>query len=222
MDLEYILRISGHMLTGAQITIVTFFIVIILSIPLGFMFTILAKSKIKLVAILTNTYIYITRGTPLLLQLLFIYFALPIIPYIGEYLTFDRFTAACIGFVLNYAAYFAEIFRGGLLAVDKGQYEAAKVLGLSKFQTTVHIVIPQMLRVVLPSISNESITLVKDTALLYAIGIPELLHVAKTAVNRDVSIFPFFIAGVIYLIMILILTAIFKFIERKYNYGEAH
>ncbi len=220
MDLEYILRISGHMLTGAQITVVTFLVVIIVSIPLGFLFTTLAKSKIKAVSVATNVYIYITRGTPLLLQLLFVYFALPIIPYVGEYLTFDRFTAACIGFILNYAAYFAEIFRGGLLAVDKGQYEAAKVLGFNKFQTTYYIVIPQMLRVVLPSISNESTTLVKDTALLYAIGIPEILHIAKTAVNRDVSIFPFFIAGVIYLVMILFLTALFKWLERKFNYGE--
>lgn len=218
MESEYILKITGHMLIGAKTTILTFIIVIILSIPLGFVFTMLAKSVFRPVRYATNAYIYITRGTPLLLQLLFIYFALPIIPYVGKYLVFDRFTAACIGFVLNYAAYFAEIFRGGLLSIDKGQFEASDVLGLNKFQTMIYIVIPQMCRVALPALSNESVTLVKDTALLYAIGVPEILHIAKTAVNRDASILPFFIAGLIYLIMIIILTIFFRFMEKKFSY----
>lgn len=207
------------MLVGAKTTIITFLFVIIVSIPLGFVFTLLAKSALRPVRWGANAYIYITRGTPLLLQLLFIYFALPIIPVVGKYLTFDRFTAACLGFTLNYAAYFAEIFRGGLLSIDKGQYEAADVLGLNKFQTLIYVVIPQMFRVALPAIGNESVTLVKDTALLYAIGVPEILHIAKTAVNRDVSIIPFGIAALIYLLMIMVLTVFFRFIEKKFNYG---
>ena len=140
------------------------------------------------------------------------------IPGIGEYLTIDRFAAACLGFILNYAAYFAEIFRGGLLSIDKGQYEAAKVLGLSKSQTTRKIILPQMFRVALPSVANESITLIKDTALLYAVAVPELLHFAETAVNRDFSIVPYFIAGAIYLIMTIILTIFFKWLERRFQY----
>ncbi|MBQ3034089.1 MAG: amino acid ABC transporter permease [Deferribacterales bacterium] len=219
MDFEYILRITGHMLVGAQTTVLTFIIVIILSLPLGFLVTLAARCPFKPLSWAANFFIYVIRGTPLLLQLLFIYFALPLIPVIGKYLVLERFTAACLGFVINYSAYFAEIFRGGLLAISKGQYEAAKVLGLGRFQTTFYIIIPQMLRVSLPAISNESITLVKDTALLYAVSVPEVLHVAKAAVNRDASILPFFIAALIYLLMILVLTVLFRRIERRYNFN---
>ncbi len=157
-------------------------------------------------------------GHHLLLQLLIIVFGLPMLPVIGEYLVLERFTAACIGFILNYAAYFAEIFRGGLLAIDKGQYEAGQVLGLNKFQTTTRIVLPQMFRIALPSVANESITLVKDTALLYAVAVPELLHYAQTVVNRDFTIVPFFVAGAIYLVITLILTLFFKYLEKRFKF----
>lgn len=206
------------MLEGAKITILLFFIVLIISIPLGFLLTLAVKSKFKLVSTIAHIYIYIMRGTPLLLQLLLICFGLPMIPVIGEFLVFDRFVAACIGFILNYAAYFAEIFRGGLLSIDKGQYEAAQVLGLNKFQTTRKIILPQMFRVALPAITNEAITLVKDTALLYAVAVPELLHFAQTAVNRDFSITPYFLAGIIYLLMTLVLTLFFKWLEKRFKY----
>lgn len=206
------------MLEGAQMTILLFFIAIIISIPLGFLLTLAVKSSLKPVSLLAQGYIYVMRGTPLLLQLLLICFGLPMLPVVGEYLVLDRFVAACLGFVLNYAAYFAEIFRGGLLAIDKGQYEASKVLGLSKWQTTTRIILPQMFRVTLPAIANESVTLVKDTALLYAVAVPELLHYAQTAVNRDFTIVPFFVAGLIYLIMTLFLTFVFKGIERRYKF----
>lgn len=206
------------MLEGAQMTILLFFIAIIVSVPLGFLLTLAVKSSLKPVSLLAQGYIYVMRGTPLLLQLLLICFGLPMLPVVGEYLVLDRFVAACLGFVLNYAAYFAEIFRGGLLAIDKGQYEASKVLGLSKWQTTTRIILPQMFRVTLPAIANESVTLVKDTALLYAVAVPELLHYAQTAVNRDFTIVPFFVAGLIYLIMTLFLTFVFKGIERRYKF----
>ncbi|RNB87580.1 amino acid ABC transporter permease [Brevibacillus nitrificans] len=218
MSLEYILNITKPMLEGAQMTILLFLVAIVLAIPLGFVITLLAKSSIRAVARLAHAYVYVMRGTPLLLQLLFICFGLPLLPIVGEYLVFDRFVAACIGFVLNYAAYFAEIFRGGLLAIDKGQYEAAQVLGFSKWQTTTKIILPQMFRVALPAVSNESITLVKDTALLYAVAVPELLHYAQTAVNRDFTIVPFFIAGVIYLVMTLLLTLFFKWLEKRFKF----
>lgn len=218
MSLDYLITILIPMLEGAQATVLLFFIAIIVSIPLGFLLTLAVKSSIKPISWLAQVYIYIMRGTPLLLQLLVITFGLPMIPVIGEYLIFDRFVAASIGFILNYAAYFAEIFRGGLLAIDKGQYEAAKVLGLNKWETTTKIILPQMFRIALPAVANEAVTLVKDTALLYAVAVPELLHFAQTAVNRDFTIFPFFVAGVIYLLMTIILSLFFKWLEKRFKY----
>ncbi len=219
MSIEYIRSILAPMLEGAQVTVLLFIIAIVLSIPLGFLITLAANSKIKFLSGLAHSYIYVMRGTPLLLQLLFICFGLPMIPGIGEYLVLDRFVAACLGFILNYSAYFAEIFRGGLLAIDKGQYEAAQVLGLNKRQTTFKVILPQMFRIALPAVANESVTLVKDTALLYAVAVPELLHFAQTAVNRDFTILPFFIAGVIYLIMTLLLTLFFKWLEKRFTFA---
>ncbi|WP_026074399.1 amino acid ABC transporter permease [Brevibacillus massiliensis] len=218
MSIDYVLKIAGPMLEGAQMTVLLFFIAIIASLPLGFGLTILANSKSKPLSWFAHTYIYVVRGTPLLLQLLFICFGLPILPFVGKYLVLDRFVAACVGFILNYAAYFAEIFRGGLLAIDKGQYEAAQVLGLSRWQTTTKIIVPQMIRVALPAVANESITLVKDTALLYAVAVPELLYFAQTAVNRDFTIVPFFFAGVIYLLMAFVLTMFFKWLEKRFKF----
>ena len=218
MMADYWSSVILPMLEGAQMTLLLFFIAIIVSVPLGFLLTLAVNSKVKVFSWLATIYITIMRGTPLLLQLLIICFGLPMIPGIGEYLTIDRFVAACVGFILNYAAYFAEIFRGGLLSIDKGQYEAAKVLGLTKAQTTRKIILPQMFRVALPSVANESITLLKDTALLYAVAVPELLHFAETAVNRDFSIVPYFIAGAIYLMMTIILTIFFKWLERRFKY----
>ena len=218
MTIDYLLSILKPMLEGAQATVLLFLIAIIVSIPLGFLLTLAVRSAIKPVSWLANAYIYLMRGTPLLLQLLFIVFGLPLIPIIGEFLVLDRFVAATIGFILNYAAYFAEIFRGGLLAIDKGQYEASIVLGLNKWQTTTRVVLPQMIRIALPAVANESVTLVKDTALLYAVAVPELLHFAQTAVNRDFTVIPFLMAGVIYLLFTLCLTLFFKWFEKRLQF----
>lgn len=218
MSLDYLISILGPMLDGAQMTVLLFIVCIVVSIPLGFLLTLAVRSSFKPLSWLAQGYVYAMRGTPLLLQLLFICFGLPMIPGIGQYLVLDRFVAACLGFILNYAAYFAEIFRGGLLAIDKGQYEAAQVLGFNKWQMTTRIILPQMFRIALPAVANESVTLVKDTALLYAVAVPELLHFAETAVNRDFTIAPFVVAGVIYLLMTLILTAFFKWIERRFKF----
>lgn len=218
MSIDYLSSILKPMLEGAQMTILLFLIAIVLSIPLGFLLTLAVKSSFKPLSWLAQTYIYLMRGTPLLLQLLFICFGLPLLPVIGEYLVLDRFVAACLGFILNYAAYFAEIFRGGLLAIDKGQYEAAQVLGLNKWQTMTRIILPQMFRIALPAVSNESVTLVKDTALLYAVAVPELLHFAQTAVNRDFTVVPFFLAGIIYLFITLVLTILFKWLEKRFKF----
>ena len=218
MDTTYLMNILNPMLQGLMVTVAVFLITIILSLPLGFVFTLLVRSRIAPLRWFAEVYIYVLRGTPLLLQLMFVYFGLPLIPGIGNLLVFDRFTAACVAFCLNYAAYFAEIFRGGLLAIDPGQYEAAKVLGLTKFETMTRVVIPQMIRVSLPSVSNETITLLKDTALVTVIGVAEVLHYAKTAVNRDGDTFAFLVAAVIYLVINFILTFIFKKMEKKYEF----
>lgn len=216
--LTYLSNITMPMLHGMVITLSVFGVTIVCAIPLGFMFTLMAQSKIKPIKTFANGYIYVMRGTPLLLQLMFVYFGLPLLPFIGQFLIFGRFTAACIAFGMNYAAYFAEIFRGGLLAIDKGQYEAAKVLGLTKFETMIRVVIPQMIRVCLPAISNETITLVKDTALVTVIGVAEILHYAKTAVNRDGDTFAFLVAALLYLLINFVITIVFKRLETKYEF----
>ncbi|HJV16186.1 MAG TPA: amino acid ABC transporter permease [Bacillales bacterium] len=218
MTIDYFNTIIKPMLDGAQTTILLFLIAIIVSIPLGFILTLTVRSSFKPLSWFAQGYINLMRGTPLLLQLLFISFGLPLIPGIGQYLVLDRFVAASLGFILNYAAYFAEIFRGGLLAIDKGQYEASQVLGLNKWQTTTRVILPQMFRIALPSVANESVTLVKDTALLYAVAVPELLHFAQTAVNRDFTIMPFFYAGVIYLLITLVLSMFFKWLEQRFKF----
>ncbi len=218
MDFSYISNLMPTLLEGAVTTTGLFLIVILCSLPLGFLITLMLRSKIAPLRWIANVYVYILRGTPLLLQLFFIYFGLPYLPVIGKYLVFESFTAAVIGFVINYAAYFAEIYRGGLIAIPKGQYEAAKVLGLNKFQTMTRIIVPQMVRVALPSITNESVTLVKDTSLLYAVAVPEILHYAKAAVISSANPTAFAVAAVIYLVMNTLLTLLFKKLEKKMEY----
>ena len=220
-NMDYLLKVLSHMLDGATLTVFVFAVVIVVSIPLGFLVTLIGRVQFAPIRWLVVAYISVMRGTPLILQLFFVYFALPYVPVIGPYIQLDRLPAALVAFILNYAAYFAEIFRGGLKAIDKGQGEAAKVLGFNKFQTFYYIIIPQMVRVTLPSLSNEAITLVKDTSLLYALGIAEISYIAKTAVTRDASITPLVLAGALYLILIILLTIVLRMIERKYSYTSA-
>ncbi|MGI5854888.1 MAG: amino acid ABC transporter permease [Candidatus Merdivicinus sp.] len=217
-QLAYLGSLGVNMLPGVQYTIGLFAITVLLSIPLGLGLALLRNSRVRALKGLTGFYVWIMRGTPLLLQLFFFYFGLTFIPVIGPYLAMGRFQAACVTFVLNYAAYFCEIFRGGILSVEKGQYEAAQVLGFSKWQTNLKIVFPQMLKVSLPAVSNECITLVKDTALITAIGVTEILYFAKSAVNRDVDVSAYAIAAIIYLIMTYGLTKLFNWLEKKFNY----
>lgn len=214
------MTVTLTLLEGARTTLLLFFITIVASLPLGFLFTMLARSPVAPVRWLMNAAIYVIRGTPLLLQLMFVYFGLPFLPGIGNMLAMGRFTASCVTFVVNYAAYFAEIFRGGLLAVGKGQYEAAKVLGMNKTQTLLRVVCPQMIRVALPSIGNEAVTLLKDTALVFTLGVTEIIHFAKTAVSRENDVIYYAIAGAIFLILNSLLTYLFKMVERKFNYDR--
>lgn len=207
------------MLIGCGLTIKLFMVTIVLSIPLGLIMTFLYISKNKVISKILGFYILIMRGTPLLLQIFFVYFGMPFIPYIGKYLVIsDRFTAGAIAFVLNYAAYFAEIFRGGILAVDKGQYEAAKVLGISELQTKVKIVIPQMFRISLPAVANETIILLKDTALITAIGLSDLLKVTKSIVNSSTNVSAYIVAAAFYLVLSYLLSLLFKKLEEKFAF----
>ena len=211
----YIYTLLPAMIDGLITTLEVFFLTLILSIPLGILVSIGRLSKVKLISKITELYIWIMRGTPLMLQIVFVFFGLPIVG-----ITFDRFTAIIIAFVLNYAAYFGEIFRGGIESIDKGQYEAAKVLGLNSYKTFIRIILPQMFKIVLPSIANEVITLVKDTSLIYIVGIGELLRAGKIASNRDVSLIPLVLVALIYLLLTAIFTGIFNKTEERYSYYE--
>ena len=216
--MDYILQVLGPMLEGAMTTTALFAIVIVLALPLGFLITMMAKSRIKPVSWIASAYIYIIRGTPLLLQLFFIYFGLPLIPGIGQYLVLERFTAACVGFVLNYAAYFAEIYRSGIESIPVGQYEAARLLGYNKSQTFFKIVLPQVVKIVLPSVTNEVITLVKDTSLVYSVSYIEMFALAKQIAAAQTTVVPFVIAGVFYYIFNFVVAWVMEWFEKKLNY----
>ncbi|WP_438477723.1 amino acid ABC transporter permease [Streptococcus pluranimalium] len=211
--MTYLTEVLPSLLQGALVTLQVFFIVIILSTPIGAVLAFLMQVRFKLLEWFITLYIWVMRGTPLLLQLIFFYYVLPSVG-----ITMDRMPAAILAFTLNYAAYFAEIFRGGIEAIPKGQYEAAKVLKFSPFQTVRYIILPQVFKVVLPSVFNEVINLVKDSSLVYVLGVGDLLLASKTAANRDATLAPMFIAGAIYLILIGLVTIISKQVEKKFNY----
>ncbi len=211
--MDYIIEVLPFMLDGFKTTLWVFAVTAIFSIPLGIIVCLMRLSKIRIISFLTQVYILIMRGTPLLLQLTFIFFGLPIMGVV-----LNRETAAALAFILNYAAYFAEIFRGGINSIDKGQFEAAKVLKLSKTTTYFGIIFPQVFKTVFPSLGNELITLVKDTSLVYVLGLGDILRAAKTLSNKDASLIPLFIAGVVYLVFIGIVTLALRKVESKFEY----
>jgi len=203
------------MFEGVKILLELFFVTTIFSIPLGIVVAFVRLSNNKIASSVSSFYIWIMRGSPLLLQMMFFYYVLPII---SPKLVFDQLTVAFIAFVINYAAYYAEIFRGGLLSIDKGQFEAAKVLGFDKITMYKRIILPQLTKRVLPPVSNELITLVKDTSLVYILGLNDLLRVATAASNGEASLMPFAYAAVIYLVMTAILTKLTALLEKRYSY----
>ena len=202
------------MLEGTLTSLKIFFLTLVFSLPLGFVVAKGRMSRNRLLKGVVNLYIQIMRGTPLILQLIFVYFA----PFYVFGVSYDRFTACIVAFVINYSAYFAEIYRSGLQAMNRGQYEAAKVLGFSKAYTFFHIILPQVIKTILPSLGNEVITLVKDTALAQTIGVAELFRVAQTASAREFSTVPIFIAGIFYFIMNYIVSRLFVLGEKKLSY----
>jgi len=210
--MDYFLSLLGPLAQGAVVTLKLFFITVALALPLGLLLALARVSHLRALSGAVNGYIWLMRGTPLMLQMLFIYFALPFVPVVGVRL--PDFPSAVVAFTLNYAAYFAEIFRAGILSVDRGQYEAARVLGMNYRQTMRRIVLPQMVRNILPPLSNETITLVKDTSLIYVLALNDLLRAARGIVQRDFTTSPFIVAAAFYLIMTLVLTWGFQRLER--------
>ncbi len=209
--MDYIISIMPSLITGAKMTLILFFWTLIVSIPLGIIVSLGLLSRFKPLRLILKFYIWIMRGTPLLLQLIFIFYGLPIIGII-----FQRYDAALFAFILNYTAYFAEIFRGGFQSIPVGQYESARVLRLSYWQTLSHIIIPQVSKIVIPSIGNEVINLVKDTSLVYVIGLGELLRAGNVDTARDVTLVPLVIVGIIYLMMTGIASFLLKKIEHNF------
>lgn len=210
-------EIAKELGSGMLRTIGIFFFTLLFSLPLGLLLTFIRMSKVKLFQNLAKIYISIMRGTPLILQLLVVYFG----PYylFGISLSYSyRFYAVIIGFSLNYAAYFAEIFRSGIQSIPKGQNEAAQLIGYSKSQTFFRIIFPQMVKRVMPPVTNEVITLVKDTSLAFALAYTEMFTLAKQIAAKNTSIMPLFIAGLFYYIFNFLIAFIMERIEKKLDY----
>lgn len=213
IEMTMITELLPALLEGLKTTLFLFSIILIVTIPLGFLVAIVRVYAPKGISLIVHFYIYIMRGTPLLLQLMVVFFGLP---HIG--ITLDRFPAAVIAFALNYTAYYAEIFRGGILAVPKGQFEALQVLGIGKIRGYRRIIIPQVTRIVLPSVGNEVISLVKDTSLVYILGLGELLRAGQIASNTYASLIPFVAVGIIYLLITGLVTLGLTTIEKRIHF----
>lgn len=211
--MDLITEIAPSLIDGLKTTLLLFFIIVITTIPLGFLVACVRVYAPKWITWIIQVYIYVMRGTPLLLQLMVVFFGLP---FVG--ITFERFGAAVFTFAINYTAYYAEIFRGGILSVPKGQFEAIKVLGIGRFNGFKRVIIPQVTRVVLPSVGNEVISLVKDTSLIYILGLGELLRAGQIAANTYASLLPYVAVGVIYLVVTGVITLMLNAIEKKTNY----
>lgn len=212
-----IMDIVQQLADGMMITLEIFFVTLFTSLILGLGLALVRMSKIKVLAVLAKIYISIMRGTPLMLQLLVVYF--------GPYFIFGmelsrnyRLNAVLIGFAINYAAYFAEIYRAGISAIPDGQYEAAKLLGYSKTQTFIYIIMPQVVKRIIPPVANETITLVKDTSLAFTLAVAEMFTLAKQLVASESSMVPLAVAGVFYYIFNLVVALTFDYLEKKMSY----
>lgn len=207
-------KIILPMLSASVVSLEVFALTLLFSVPLGFPLALGRMSRIKILSWTVNVLLLVIRGTPLILQLIAVYFA----PAYIFRVTYDRFTAAIIALSVNYACYFAEIYRGGIQSIPRGQHEAAKVLGYSRPQTFLRIVMPQVVKQIIPPMGNEVITLVKDTALVSVLGIAELFRTAQTTSSRLFSTTPILIAGVFYFLMNWLVSSGFAALERKLDY----
>ena len=213
-DPDKLMNMTGILLGGVGTTVSIFALTLLLSIPLGMLVALGRMSKSPFASKPISFYIYIMRSTPLMLQVMFIYFLLPqVLPF-----RIDRFWAVIFSFVINYAAYFAEIFRGGILGVPPGQREAGFVLGYSRAQVFFRIILPQVTKRVILPVTNEVITLVKDTALASTVAVAEIMSIAKKQVSSSTSIEPYIVAMIIYLVLNGVAEQACKLVERKLNY----
>lgn len=224
MTWNEILQCTGVILKYLVPTLKIFFFTLIFSIPLGMVVALIKKCPFKPVSWLINIYILVMRGTPLMLQIITIYYAIPMMQKNGWLSAIDtrsdnyQFAALITAFALNYAAYFAEIFRGGIESIPKGQYEASAALGMTKMQTFFRVVLPQVIKRIVPASANEVITLVKDTSLASVIAYAEIFRKAKEMMVTYSNLTPLFIAGIFYFVMNAVLTAVFSAVEKKLDY----
>ena len=205
-------RLSGAFLLNCEL----FALTLLFALPLGLVVAFGSMSRCRVLSGAVKTFVWVIRGTPLMLQIMFIYYGLPLMLNVQ----ISDFPAAILAFVANYAAYFAEIFRGGIQSIPKGQYEGAKVLGFTYRQTMWHIVLPQVVKRVIPPLGNETITLLKDTSLVYILAMNDLMRVTRAFVQRDFDTMPFLVAAVFYLVCTAILTKILTYVEKRYAVYE--
>ena len=212
-----IMAMTAQLAEGFLVTVQIFVLTLLFSLPLGMLVAFGRMSRCKIIKLIAKLYISVMRGTPLMLQIIVVYFA----PYYMFRMKMGpgyRFPAVIIAFVVNYAAYFAEIYRSGIESMPNGQYEAAQVLGYNKAQTFIRIILPQVIKRVLPSITNETITLVKDTSLAFAVAYTEMFTVAKQVSSSMASVMPLFVAGLFYYIFNFIVAYAMEMIEKKLDY----
>ena len=214
-----LLTVIGQLMSGMGMTCAIFFLTLLFSLPLGLVVALLRMHRNKVISVITRVYISIMRGTPLMLQVIVVYFA-PYYVFRVQISQSYRFAAVIIAFVLNYAAYFAEIYRSGIQSVPQGQYEAAQVLGYSHSQTFLRIIVPQVWKRVLPAVTNEVVTLVKDTSLSFAIAEAEMFTIAKQISSKVASIWPLLAAGLFYYIFNLLVVLVCSRVEKHYSYDK--
>lgn len=216
MGIDECINVTKILFTGIDITLKIFVLTLIFAIPMGILVAVLRNSRYKIISNIIKLYILIIRGTPIMLQIIFVYFA----PYYLLNITYDRFVAIIVAFVLNYAAYFSEIFRSGINSIPKGQMEASYTLGFNKIQTFFIIILPQVIKIILPSMSNEVISLLKSTSLAQVIGVTEMFALAQKQASYNFSVIPLCIAGLYYLILVFIVSILFNELENKLEYYE--
>lgn len=219
--------INSRLLAGFGTTCLLFILTLVLSLPLGLVIMFGLKSKIKPIKWICNGFVWIIRGTPLMLQL-FVVFYVPSLLFGWSLFSFSgtsvfngRFTAALVTFVINYACYFSVIFKGGVDNVSRGQFEAGRVLGMTKSQIFFKVILLQVIKTVLPPVSNEVITLVKDTSLARVISVAEIFFINETEILSKAIVWPLFYIGVFFLIFVGVLTLLFNFLEKKLSYFKA-
>ena len=215
MDLNQLSVVTLKLFEGFKFNIIIFAVTLLASLPLGLILSFGSMSKVKPVAWFTKVFIWIIRGTPLMLQIMLVFFG-PGLLWHGKSL--DRLTAALVAFVINYACYFSEIFRGGIESIPKGQYEAGQVLGMTKTQIFFKVVLMQVVKRIVPPTFNEIMTLIKDTSLARIISVVEITRVANNFITSNALIWPLFYSGVFYLVFCGILTILSGRIEKKLNY----